>query len=34
MLDLLLEPFSYDYMLKAMILSTAVGGFVRFCLHI
>ena len=33
MLALLLEPFSYDYMLKAMILSTAVG-FVLFCLHI
>ena len=30
MLDLLLEPFSYDYMLKAMILSTAVGGICAF----
>ncbi|WP_118861359.1 metal ABC transporter permease [Haemophilus haemolyticus] len=30
MLALLLEPFSYDYMLKAMILSTAVGGICAF----
>lgn len=30
MLDLLLEPFSYDYMLKAMILSTAVGAICAF----
>ncbi|OOF65926.1 metal ABC transporter permease [Rodentibacter sp. Ppn85] len=30
MLDLLLEPFSYDYMLKAMILSTVVGGICAF----
>lgn len=30
MLDLLLEPFSYNYMLKAMILSTAVGGICAF----
>ena len=28
--DLLLEPFSYDYMLKAMILSSAVGGICAF----
>ena len=28
--DLLLEPFSYDYMLKAMILSAAVGGICAF----
>lgn len=30
MLDLLLEPFSYNYMLKAIILSTAVGGICAF----
>ena len=30
MLALLLEPFSYDYMLKAMLLSTAVGGICAF----
>ncbi|OOF89233.1 hypothetical protein BKG94_01160 [Rodentibacter ratti] len=30
MLDLLLEPFSYNYMIKAMILSTAVGGICAF----
>ena len=30
MLALLLEPFSYDYMLKAMMLSTAVGGICAF----
>lgn len=34
MLDLLLEPFSYDYMLKAMILSTAVGGICAFFVFI
>ncbi len=26
MLDLLLEPFSYDYMVKAILLSSAVGS--------
>lgn len=30
MLDLLLEPFNYDYMLKAIVLSAAVGGICAF----
>ena len=30
MLDLLLEPFSYDYMVKAILLSSAVGGVCAF----
>ncbi|MBN6710337.1 metal ABC transporter permease [Haemophilus haemoglobinophilus] len=30
MLDILLEPFSYDYMLKALIISSAVGGICAF----
>lgn len=30
MLPLLLEPFSYDYMLKAMFISTAVGAICAF----
>lgn len=30
MMDLLLEPFSYQYMIKAMLLSTAVGGICAF----
>ncbi len=30
MLDILLEPFSYEYMLKAIIISAAVGGICAF----
>ncbi|OOF35976.1 hypothetical protein BKK49_12090, partial [Rodentibacter rarus] len=30
MIELLLEPFSYDYMLKALLLSAAVGGICAF----
>ena len=30
MLALLLEPFSYDYMVKAILLSSAVGGVCAF----
>lgn len=30
MLDILLEPFSYEYMLKAIITSAAVGGICAF----
>ncbi|BFU60033.1 MULTISPECIES: metal ABC transporter permease [Rodentibacter] len=30
MMELLLEPFSYDYMLKALLLSAAVGGICAF----
>ena len=30
MLDILLEPFSYEYMLKAIVISAAVGGICAF----
>ncbi|QEH50012.1 iron ABC transporter permease subunit AfeC [Aggregatibacter actinomycetemcomitans] len=30
MWDLLLEPFSYDYMVKAILISSAVGGICAF----
>ena len=30
MLDILLEPFSYEYMLKAIVISAAVGGLCAF----
>lgn len=30
MIELLLEPFSYDYILKALLLSAAVGGICAF----
>lgn len=30
MIDLLLEPFSYDYMIKAFLLSAMVGGICAF----
>ncbi len=30
MLEYLLEPFSYEYMQKAMWISTAVGGICAF----
>ncbi|MGQ0285986.1 metal ABC transporter permease [Pasteurellaceae bacterium 22721_9_1] len=30
MFDILLEPFTYDYMIKAILVSTAVGGICAF----
>ena len=30
MMELLLEPFSYQYMVKAIALSAAVGGMCAF----
>lgn len=30
MLDILLEPFNYDYMIKAIVLSAVVGGICAF----
>ena len=30
MLDMLLEPFTYEYMVKAIVLSAAVGGMCAF----
>ena len=30
MLELLLEPFTYEYMLKAIVISAAVGGICAF----
>ena len=30
MLEILLEPFNYEYMLKAIIVSAAVGGICAF----
>ena len=30
MLESLMEPFAYEYMVKAIILSSAVGGICAF----
>ena len=30
MLDMLLEPFAYDYMLKAIVLRAEVGGMCAY----
>ena len=30
MWDVLLEPFTYNYMLKAIVISAAVGGICAF----